>query len=166
MKKALQIIALLFIPFLGFSQDAAVVKTQANKVAQALISGNYDIVINSMYPKVVQMAGGKAKLLQMMATGTNQMKAQEIAFKSATVVTPGKFYKAGTEIHCLVPESITMQMGTNKLTTNSNLLAVSKDGGKSWSFLDLNKNTISAIPKIFPNFNKELKIPEPTQPFM
>jgi len=166
MKKALQIIALLFIPFLGFSQDAAVVKTQADKVAQALISGNYDIVINSMYPKVVQMAGGKAKLLQMMATGTNQMKAQGIAFKSATVGTPGKFYKAGTEIHCLVPESITMQMGTNKLTTNSNLLAVSKDGGKSWSFLDLNKNTISAIPKIFPNFNKELKIPEPTQPFM
>lgn len=166
MKKALQIIVLLFIPLFGFSQDAALVKTQANKVAQALIAGNYNIIINSMYPKVVQLAGGKAKLLQAVTTGMNQMKARGIVFKSATVGTPGKFYKAGTEIHCLVPESITMQMGTNTLTTSSNLLAVSKDGGKNWSFLDLNKNTIAAIPKIFPNFNKDLKIPEPTQPFM
>jgi hypothetical protein len=46
------------------------------------------------------------------------------------------------------------------------MLAISKDGGKFWYFLDINRATYSVIPKLFPNFNKNLVIPEPTQPGM
>jgi hypothetical protein len=166
MKLSFKILLILLIPASLFAQDAAVVKKQATKVTNALLAGNYDAVIGSMYSKVVQMSGGKEKLLQMMTTGMSQMKAQGISFKSAAVGTPGKFFKAGTEIHCLVPETITMQMGKNTMTNKSNLLAISKDGGKNWSFLDLNRGTIASIPKIFPNFNKDLKIPGPAQPLM
>jgi hypothetical protein len=166
MKLYLKLFVLLLLPVSLFAQDTTIVKKQADIVARAVVSGNYATVVNYMYPKVVQMAGGKAKILQMMQTGIEQMKAQGVTFESATVGSPGKFYKAGTEIHCLVPEYIVMKMNGNTLRTNSNLLAISKDGGKNWTFLDLNKNTIASIPKIFPKFNKDLKIPEPTQPMM
>jgi hypothetical protein len=163
MKLSIKIMMLILLPAAVYAQDTTVVKKQADIVAKALLKGDYNTVIDHMYPKVIAMAGGKAKLLQLMTTGLQQMKAQGVSFQDAVIGTPGKFYKAGTEIHCLVPENITMKVGTSTLHANSNLLAVSRDKGKTWSFLDLNKNTISAIPQIFPNFNKALKLPEPKQ---
>jgi hypothetical protein len=166
MKLAIKLTLLLLLPATLYAQDTTIVKKQANVVAAALIAGNYGVVIDHMYPKVVQMGGGRAKLLQLMTDGMKQMKAQGVSFENAVIGSPGKFYKAGTEIHCLVPENITMKVGSSTLHANSNLLAVSRDKGKTWSFLDLNKNTISSIKQIFPNFNKDLKIPEPKQPGM
>jgi hypothetical protein len=161
MKLLTKLFVLLLLPVTLHAQDTAVVKKQANIVAKAIIAGNYSTVISYMHPKIVQMAGGKDKILHMMTTGMQQMKAQGVTFQSATIGSPGKFYKAGTEIHCLVPENITMKVGGSTLHSQSNLLAVSRDKGKTWSFTDLNKNTIAAIPKLFPNFNKALVIPEP-----
>ncbi|MEO7213599.1 hypothetical protein [Mucilaginibacter sp.] len=163
MKLAIKLTLLLLLPVALYAQDTTAVKKQANIVAAALIAGNYSTVINYMHPKVLKMVGGKDKLLQLMTNGMKQMKAQGITFQSATIGSPGKFYKAGTEIHCLVPENVTMKVGANTLHSQSNLLAVSSDKGKNWTFIDLNKNTIAQIPKMFPNFNKDLKIPEPKQ---
>ncbi|AMR33778.1 hypothetical protein A0256_21235 [Mucilaginibacter sp. PAMC 26640] len=166
MRKIFRITLLILLPLTLFAQGNSALKTQADLVAQAVVSGNYSTVIDYMYPKVIQMSGGKAKLLQMMTTGINQMKTQGVSFINASVGTPGKFYKAGTEIHCLVPEIINMKTPGGTFAVHSNLLAISKDKGKNWTFLDLNKNTIAQIPKLFPNFNKELVIPEPSMPAM
>jgi hypothetical protein len=166
MKLLTKLFVLLLLPVALYAQDTASVKKQANIVAAALVAGNYGVVVDHMYPKVVQMGGGRAKVLQLMTAGIKQMQAQGVSFENATIGTPGKFYKAGTEIHCLVPENITMKVGSSTMHAGSNLLAISQDKGKTWSFLDLNKNTIASIPKIFPNFNKDLKIPEPKQPGM
>jgi hypothetical protein len=53
-----------------------------------------------------------------------------------------------------------------KIVNSAYLLAISKDGGKYWYFLDINRSTYKLIPKLFPNFNKDLVIPEPTPPVM
>ncbi|TFF34422.1 hypothetical protein [Mucilaginibacter psychrotolerans] len=163
MKQSIKLLVLLLLPAAVYAQDPAVVKKQATVVADALVKGDYATVVNHTYPKALQLGGGKAKMLQMMTTGMQQMAAQGVSFESATVGTPSKFYKAGTEIHCLVPEHISMKVGGSTMKVNSNLLAVSSNKGKTWSFLDLNKNTIAMVPKLFPNFNKDLKLPEPKQ---
>lgn len=166
MRKFFKVALLLSLPISVFAQNPVVLQKQANTVAQAVVNGNYDLVIDHMYPKVIQMGGGKAKLLQMMTTGITQMKTQGISLINASVGTPGKFYKAGAEIHCLVPEIVNMKTPGGTYAMHSNVLAISKDKGKNWTFLDLNKNTIAAIPKILPNFNKDMKLPEPTMPVM
>lgn len=164
MRLYLPITLLFLIPASLFAQDTTALKAQANIVAKAVVKGDYSTVIDKMYPKAVLMGGGKAKLLQMMNAGTTQMKAQGVSFVNAAIGSPGKFYKAGTEIHCLVPEVINMKVPNGILAMHANLLAISKDGGRRWTFLDLNKNTIDLIPKIFPKFNKALIIPQPTLP--
>ena len=152
------------MPATLFAQSTVSLKKQANIVAKAMVNGDYVTVVAYMHPKVLQSAGGKQKMLQMMTAGMQQMKAQGVSFQSATMGEPGKFYKAGTEIHCLIPDNIRMKTPNSSIVTHSNLLAISQDGGKNWTFLDLNRGTIASIPKLFPNFNKELKIPEPTEP--
>ncbi|MBD1394441.1 hypothetical protein [Mucilaginibacter glaciei] len=164
MKLSIKIFILLMLPVSLFAQSKVALKKQANIVVNAIMASDYNTVVNYTYPKVIEMSGGKQKLVQLLTAGMNQMKAGGMSIKSAAVGEPGKFYKAGSEIHCLVPQSIRVATATSSIVGNSNLLAVSRDGGKNWTFLDLNKNTIQAIPKIFPNFNKDLKIPEPKTP--
>jgi len=90
------------------------------------------------------------------------MKTAGISFESITVGTPGKFYKAGKETHCLLPETIIMASPKGRMAMHSNLLAVSGDGGKSWSFLDMNNSTADKVQQLIPNFNPALKIPPAT----
>ena len=108
--------------------------------------------------------GGKDKMMAVIKQGMEGMQAQGFSFASATVGSPGKFYKAGTEIHCLIPQRIALTSPNGRIVNSSYLLAITKDGGKFWYFLDINRGTYNAIPKLFPNFNKKLVIPEPTQP--
>jgi hypothetical protein len=166
MKLALKIALLFILPVTALAQDPAVVKRQADVVAKALVNSDYKTVIAHTYPKAVSIGGGKEKLLQMMSAGINQMKAQGFSFEKVTVGQPGKFYKAGTEIHCLVPEQVIMKTTKGRMAANSNLLAISNDGGKNWSFLDMNQRTINSVKTLFPNFNNNLIIPQPKAPVM
>jgi hypothetical protein len=166
MKLSIKIILLLLLPASLFAQDTTILKRQANIVAKALLNSDFKTVIVHTYPKAVELAGGKEKLLQIMSNGINQMKAQGFAFEKVSIGSPGKFYKAGTEIHCLVPETLIMKTSKGRMSAKSNLLAISNDGGKNWSFLDLNKGTISSVKNLFPNFNNNLIIPKPAQPVM
>lgn len=164
MKLALKIALLLILPVSVFAQDAAVVKRQADAVAKALFNGDYKTIIARTYPKAVNVGGGKEKMLQILTTGINQMKSQGFSFEKVTIGQPGKFYKAGSEIHCIIPESIIMKTSQGRFLANSSLLGISNDGGKNWSFLDMNRATINLVKTLFPNFNKNLVIPEPAQP--
>lgn len=164
MKLFIKITILLVLPVTVFAQNVAVVQRQANVIAQALIASDFKTVIAHTYPKAVEMGGGKDKMLQMMSAGINQMKSQGFAFEKITIGAPGKFYKAGTELHCLVPETLIMKTSQGRFAAKSNLLAVSNDHGKNWSFLDLNGGTIKSIHSVFPNFNSNLTIPNPSPP--
>ncbi|RFZ90596.1 hypothetical protein D0C36_16640 [Mucilaginibacter conchicola] len=164
MKLSLRIFLLLVLPFAASAQNPDVVKKHAQIVANALLTGDYQTVVANTYPKAVELAGGKTKMLQMISTGLSQMKQQGFAFEKVSIGTPGKFYKAGKEIHCLVPETIIMKMKEGRFQGNSNLLAVSSDQGKSWTFLDLNNGSINAVDQLFPNFNHSLVIPKPQKP--
>lgn len=167
MKLALKIALLLIFPAAAFAQDPAIVKRQAEVVAKALLNSDFKTVIAHTYPKAINnLGGGKEKTLQMMTTGINQMKAQGLSFEKVTIGQPGKFYKAGAEIHCLVSEQIIMKTAKGRMAATSNLLAISNDGGKNWTFLDMNRNSINAVTQLFPNFNHNLIIPEPTPPVM
>ncbi|MFI5160977.1 MAG: hypothetical protein ACHQHN_06845 [Sphingobacteriales bacterium] len=164
MKTHHKFILLLVIPVFSYAQDTTVVKKQAETVAVAEMKGHYEVVTEHTYPKLLLAVGGKDKMTATIKQAMEMLKNQGFSITSITIGTPGKFYKAGSEIHCLVPQMIVMTSSNGRLVNNGNLLAVSKDGGKFWYFLDINRGTYSVIPKLFPNFNKNLIIPEPRQP--
>lgn len=166
MKHLLETFLIALLPVFAYAQDTAVVKHQAQIVADATLKGDYNTVANHTYPKIIAGVGGKDKMAATVKQAFEIMKTQGISMESVTIGQPGKFYKAGTEIHCLVPEKMVLSTANGKMVNDANLLAISKDGGKYWYFLDINRSTYNLIPKLFPNFNKSLVIPEPTQPIM
>jgi hypothetical protein len=166
MKMFYKITLLFIIPAASFAQDTTIVKKQAQAVADAEIKGKYEVVTNHTYPKLLLAVGGKDKMTATIKQASEMLKAQGLSIESITIGSPGKFYKAGTEIHCLVPQRMVLTTSNSRLVNSGYMLAVSKDGGKFWYFLDINRGTYNVIPKLFPNFNKNLVIPEPTQPGM
>ena len=163
MKLFYKIILLVVIPAFSYAQDTAVVKKQAEAIAAAEMKGHYEVVTAHTYPKLVFAVGGKDKMTATIKQAMEMLKAQGLTIESIVVGSPGKFYKAGTEIHCLVPERTAITTSNSRLVNNSYMLAISKDGGKFWYFLDINQASYKLIPKLFPNFKKNLVIPEPTQ---
>jgi hypothetical protein len=162
MKKVFRLLIIILSPLALHAQNPVVVKQQATLMAQSMTKGDYKNIVNYTYPKAVQLAGGKEKMTAMISTAMQQMKTAGISFESITVGDPGKFYTAGKEIHCLLPETIIMASKQGRMAMHSNLLAVSGDGGKSWSFLDMNNSTADKVKQLIPNFNPALKIPAAT----
>ncbi len=135
-------------------------KKQAVIMTQAITSNNYETTLKYTHPNVVKMVGGKKEFLDVLKTGTNEMKLMGNKYESIEIGKPSKTVKAANEIHCLIPETISMQLKDGKMKHKSYLLAVSNDKGKSWTFIETALITEESIYQILPNYNKALVIPE------
>ena len=76
-----------------------------------------------------------------------------------SVGSPGKFYKAGNEIHVLIPETIVLKIKTGHFTGRSYLLGITNDTGKTWTFLDVGNMPADVLHRLLPNYNSNLVIP-------
>jgi hypothetical protein len=69
------------------------------------------------------------------------------------------------QAHRSVSEKITMKIKDGHMMINSNLLAVSKNNGKNWYFVDCNMSKERLL-QLFPKFNNDLVIPEKQKPII
>lgn len=130
----------------------------------AMKSKNYETLVKYTYPKVVAMVGGEENLLDLVKNSMESVASQGLIFKEIIVGKPQKIYTAGTELHCLVPQTVTMENSESTITSETFLLAVSTNKGKNWYFLDTAMLNEQYKASLFPNFNKQLQIPAPTPP--
>jgi len=92
------------------------------------------------------------------------MGQQGISFDKVIIGKPSKTVIAGDEIHCLVPQTVYMKVPKGKLKSETQLLAVSRDNGSNWFFIDavsLNKDNIK---RVLPNYNFDLVLPTKSEP--
>jgi hypothetical protein len=139
------------------------IRQQAIEMADATVKGDYSLVYKYTYPRLVEFVGGEEKMKEVISKGMESLKSNGITIEKITIGEPEKIFVAGEELHCLVPEKMIMKINDGHLLVNSNLLAVSKDKGLNWYFVDCNMDKDRLL-QLFPNFNSELKIPEKQKP--
>jgi len=159
MKNVLLLFVLL--PCLAFAQvDKKIIKQQAEQLAAAMISNDYQTIANFTHPKVVELLGGRDKMISIIKNGNIEMMKQGISFDKTIIGRPlDQVVKAGNEIHCLVPQTVFMKVPKGKMKQESHLLAISKDNGVHWYFIDTVKLTDENVKSVLPNFNSDLRIP-------
>ena len=149
----------------SFAQiDSRVIKELAELTANALLNDDYETVIKFTYPKVIELVGGRDKMISLIKKGKAEMKEQGIAFDKVIIGQPSKTVIAGNEIHCLIPQTIYMKVPKGKMKSETQLIAVSRDNGATWYFIDainLNKDNIR---RILPNYNFDLIFPTKRRP--
>jgi hypothetical protein len=102
----------------------------------ALSSGNYTRLVELTYPKVVQMVGGRDKMIETLRRGSEDMKAHGSAILGAEVSEPKEVVTSGEKQFAIVPMIVRVQVPDGTLRSKGFLIAVSEDRGKTWTFID------------------------------
>jgi len=140
------------------------IKEQAEMTAKALLNDDYETVLKFTYPKVIELVGGREKMVSLIRKGKVEMGQQGISFQSVTIGEPSKTVNAGEEIHCLVPQTIFMKAPNGRIKSETYLIGVSRDGGNNWFFIDAVNLNMENVKRVLPNYNSTLKIPAKTPP--
>jgi len=168
LKRVLTVILInLSLLFSAWSQeiDTNKLKTQATEMAESFMKEDYATLAKYTYPKIVELMGGRDNMIAILTKGVEEMKRQGYSFKSVSVALTPLKAKAGKEIHTIVAQTIVMGVPGGTLTSNSYLLSITADEGKTWHFVDTAQMTdMDKIKVVFPNYNPDLKIPKKDPP--
>jgi hypothetical protein len=143
----------------------AVVKKKAQEVGEALKKEDYAKVVDLTYPKIVEMMGGREKMIEALTDGMKQLKEKGFSFRSVEVGEPAEFVEEEKTTFVVVPTTTEMTAPGGKILVKSYLLGISPDGGKAWTFVDGNgMGTAEKREKVLPKLPERLKLPEAQEP--
>lgn len=150
------------LAFNAFGQQG-VIKERAQAMVTNTLNDDFGALADYTYPKVLQAMGGREKMIGVLKASTAQMKAQGATIKSGTIGEPGPVIKKIKAWFSVVPEDIALSVKDGELWSSSNLLAVSEDKGKKWTFIDVGNMSDQTLHSLFPEL-KDLSIPKQSQP--
>jgi len=148
------------------------IRKLAAENSAALTSGNYARLVELTYPKVVEMIGGRDKMIETLRKGTEDMKAHGNAILGAEVSEPKEVVPRGDKQFAIVPMITRMQVPEGTLHFKGFLIAISEDRGKTWTFIDgagLVKEPgkeKEKLAQVLPDFPPQLSLPTPEQPVL
>lgn len=158
-------VALLLLSMLHFSSiQPPAVKAQAMKMGQALIDGDYKTFVHYANPALVKMSGGADQLAAQLSKVMGQMKQSGVVVTSVRLGSVSKVVTSGKELQCTVEQHTQMKVPDGKMENMTTLIAISADGGKSWTFLDTNNKDIATVKKMLPNLSNEIVLPKQQPP--
>ena len=141
-----------------------VIKSQAQLMGQALISGDYKTFITYTYPKVIEIVGGEKNLVQLLS------KSNLIGYKliAISIGSVSNVVVSGSELQAVVSQTIVTRVDDGnehgRLLSTSSLVAISQDGGKNWTFVDTSDKSLAILKGIIPTLSNELVIPAMSKP--
>ena len=148
------------------------IRKLAAENSAALTSGNYPHLIELTYPKVVEMIGGRDKMIETLRRGSEDMKAHGSAILGAEVSEPKEVVTAGDKQFAIVPMTVRVQVPDGTLRSKGFLIAVSEDRGKTWTFIDgaglvrEPGKEKEKLAQILPDFPSQLSLPAREQPVL
>ena len=165
MKNPIYLLLFLALPFISVAQEKEIIRQQALLVAKATKALDFPTIIKYTHPALIKVVGGPDAMLIMIKKGMEALAIQGLSIDSVAIGTPEDIFKAGKELHCLVPEAIVMTVPDGKLISKTYLLAISGDNGTNWTFIEISDQINNkTITQLLPNFNQDLRIPENTKP--
>ena len=136
---------------------------RAKELDDALGRKDYGKVIDLTYAKVVELGGGREKLLTEMTRQMTTMEAEGVELLSSTAGAPSQFLHDAGGIYAVVPVVSKLKAKDGMFQTEGSLIAISTDAGQNWTFVDATGKDQTELKKILPNLDK-LKLPPEKEP--
>lgn len=141
-----------------------VIKAKAEEMGQSLLNKDFEKLVEFTYPKLIEFIGGKQKMIESLKKVINEMNANGVDFIKISFENPTEIIVENNELQSILPQRIEMKMPNGRLISNSSLIAISKDNGVNWFFIDASSKTIQTLKSTFSNLSEKLKLPEPQKP--
>jgi hypothetical protein len=169
MKKCI-VLALLATSFNVYAQPALnkfkpAVKAAAKRMNDALVKKDIKTFVKTTYPKVVEMTDGG--LTRVQSEIEKSIAGIEQAGSKILSAWPGEattIIDTAGEYQCTIPQYMKMRLDNGVLTTQTTLIALSPDKGKTWYFIDMTDKSLAQWRTVFPNMSSKLVIFPPKEP--
>jgi len=139
-------------------------KSSAQKMGQLFIEKNYSQYVKYVHPKILKIFGGQDKMIEGLKKSLKRMEEEGFTINNVTIGEPSKIISTNPELQSVVPQLLELKTKDGRLVSTSYLIAISKDKGKTWYFIDTGGKTFEQLKSVFPSLNNKLVIPEKTQP--
>ena len=140
-----------------------VVKAKVEEINNALIKEDFAKIVDLTYPKVTELIGGREKMISVLKSGVQGMRANKFEFRSAKVKEPSDPVEAGSDLYIVVPFLLEMKAPGGKLLQDTFVIGVSSDRGKTWTFVNGDLE-IKIVKQVLPNLPEQLKLPKKQKP--
>jgi len=141
-----------------------VIKTQAIEMGRALVAGDVKTFSRFMLPELVEAGKETGKTQMTMDSAFAVFKSFGGKVERITYGNPGKMVIYKNELQSTLPQTTEITSPFADVVLSSTLVAISRDNGKNWYFIDASAGKIEQLKTKLPNLSPELVIPEPTPP--
>jgi hypothetical protein len=140
------------------------IKARAEEISNSFIRGDYQKFVDLTYPKLVELMGGREKMISSVEQQMQQMKAQGIDFASTSVDAPREVVPAGPQLFAIVPYSLKMKTPEGVITQQSYLLAISNRDSLKWTFIDVTDLNEAQLKAVVPGAVGKVAFPKKQPP--
>jgi hypothetical protein len=149
----------------GGPVDLSTVRQQAEAMSKAVLERDHETLADFTHPRIVEVAGGRDKLIERVRQMAKEMDASGLQMVANEVGEPGEPVVEGGKAYVILPTTLRLKGPKVRGVSESYLLGVSTDGGKSWKFADgAGLSKPEARKQIFPDLPAGLRLPEKKLP--
>lgn len=148
----------------GPSENYPALVTQAQEVNDAFRRRDFGRMVDLTYPKVIQAAGGRDKMVSALTKGMKEMEAEGVVVLSSTAGAPTQIVHASGSIYAVVPTTLKVKAQDGVFQTESSMIGISSDNGATWTFIDAGGKDQNQLKSLLPEAANKLNLPPEKQP--
>ena len=134
-------------------------QAQAEECGNAFVKGNYGRLVECTVPKLVELVGGREKMIDLMRREVEEGKAEGFYPLSSAQSAPTQVLRVGGQTYAVVPYKLRMRAPEEILVSDSFMVGVSDDGGQTWKFLSADSTDEAKLKVLLPDAAGKLKVP-------
>lgn len=140
-------------------------KIQANRFASAFLTHNSKIIVKYSYDGIIdRFFNGEKNVESSFEVGAKDAEVMGFKIINLELGLISEFGKAKNEMYAFIQTKFTSLIKDDTLKSESFYLAISKDDGLNWTFIDESFILVAGIKTLFPNYNEEIPIPKKMEP--
>jgi hypothetical protein len=144
--------------------DVKEIKARAEETSNAFVSGDHQKVVDLTYPKLMEIMGGRAKMISFVEQQMKELKTQGFEFVSSSVDDPREVVASDSQFFSIVPYTLKMKTPRGVMTQQSYLLAISNKDTIKWSFIDVTGLEESQVKMVVPDALGKVTFPKKQPP--
>ena len=137
---------------------------QSQEVNDAFRRRDFGRMVDMTYPKVIEAAGGRDKMIALLAKGMKEMEAEGVSVLSSTAEAPTQIVHVSDWIYAVVPTTLKVKAQTGIFKTESSMIGISSDHGANWTFIDAGGKDHKQLKSFLPAPADELNLPAEKEP--
>ena len=148
----------------GLSENYPNLVAQAQEVNDAFGRRDFARMVDLTYPKVIEAAGGRDKMVSALAKGMKEMEAEGVVVLSSTAGAPTQIVHASGSIYAVLPTTLKVKAQDGVFQTESSMIGISSDNGATWTFIDAGGKDQNQLKNLLPDAASKLNLPAEKQP--